>query len=205
MKSSEQRAMRILSIFKRVAMVAVLAAAVPSCGPSNQELKQAKEATYNISGKEMFDIAMQVTQRSFKIELVGDSKDWFSTTPKWYTSEGASETGGAGGFTKAHDGSINCQLKVAIVSDGTHSRVIVKAIAGRYKQGMSALETFNDEDPSKPGWVNGKADNLAFEIWQAAKKFQTTTAPGATAPMVPVAPATAPVDPAPPAPQPATP
>ena len=201
--------MRILSIFTRVAVVALLALAVPSCGPSNQELKQAKEATYNISGQEMFDIAMQVTQRSFKIELVGDSKDWFSTKPKWYTSEGASETGGAGEFTIAHDGSINCQLKVAIVSDGTHSRVIVKAIAGRYKAGMSALETFNDEDPSKPGWVNGKADQLMFDIWQAAKKYQTTTAPGATAPTVPVVPAPAPAPAAPvdsaPAPQPATP
>jgi len=195
----------MLSIVTRIAVVGLLALAVPSCGPSSQEMKQAKEATYNISGKEMFDIAMQVTQRNFKIELVGDSKDWFSTKPKWYTPTGSSVTGGAGDFAKAQDGSINCQLKVSIVSDGTNSRVVVKAIAGRYKIGMSALETFNDEDPSKPGWVNGKADQLAFDIWEAAKKYQTTTAPGATAPMMPVVAPAAPADPAPPAPQPATP
>ncbi len=187
--------MRILSVVKSGLLAVAFATAVVGCGPSYKEMKVAKDATYNITGKELFDIALQVTQRNFKVEAIGDTRDWLATTAKWYSPEGQSITGGAGDYVKATEGSINVSLRVQVASDGTHSRVLVKAVARRYKVGMTALEEFNDEDPSKPGWVNGKADTLAYEIWEAAKKYQTTSAPGATAPIV-----TAPVEPAPVAP-----
>ncbi|MBP9087248.1 MAG: hypothetical protein KBG15_14090 [Kofleriaceae bacterium] len=197
--------MRILSVVKSAFLAATLTMAAVGCGPSYQEMKLAKDATYNITGKELFDIALQVTQRNFKVEAVGDTRDWLATTAKWYTPEGQSVTGGARDYVKATEGSINVSLRVQVVSDGTHSRVIVKAVARRFKVGMSALEEFNDEDTSKPGWVNGKADTLAYEIWEAAKKYQTTTAPGATAPIVPAPVAPAPAAPAPVAPAPVAP
>jgi hypothetical protein len=206
--------MRILSIVKSALLAAALTTAVVGCGPSYQEMKVAKDATYNVTGKELFDIALQVTQRNFKVEAIGDTRDWLATTAKWYTPEGQSVTGGARDYVKATEGSINVSLRVQVVSDGTHSRVIVKAVARRFKVGMSALEEFNEEDTSKPGWVNGKADTLAYEIWEAAKKYQTTAAPGATAPVAPAPVAPAPVAPAAdvpvaapaaPTPQPATP
>jgi hypothetical protein len=187
--------MKISTLFKAAVVWMVLATAV-ACGPSYQEMKSAREASYNISSQDLLDIAMKVTQRNIKVEVIGDTKDWFATVSKWYNPDGASEAGGAGGYTKAHDGSINVTLKVQVSSDGSSSKLMVKAIARRYKTGMAALEEFNDDDASKPGWVNGKADNLAYEIWEAAKKYQVTSAPGATAP-ISAAPATTTAAPAP--------
>lgn len=153
-----------------IGLVLVLTAA---CGPSSGQIQQAKTARYQISPQDLLDIALQVTQRNYKIDRMAPSGEtWFATAAKWYTPTGQSITVGFDDAMKVGEGSVNLSLLVGTVRVGEYSTVAVKAVAQRYKSGMAALEQFGENDPSRPGWVSGREDELAYEIWVAARKYQ---------------------------------
>jgi hypothetical protein len=167
------------------AVIGVAAFAPAGCASNAKSLSSASATKYQISTSDLLDIAVQVTKDKYAIKTT--APDGFVTEGKWYNPQGASENRGGDSVT-IKDGSINVAILVKVSrTDDNFSSISVKTIAKKYKIGMSALEDFDDDDISKPGWVDGKAEALAGEIAIAAKKYElgAAAAPGATAPTAP--------------------
>jgi hypothetical protein len=175
-------------------VVAAAALAPSGCGGSNSSLSKARSTQYQISMADLLDIAVQITKPRYTIATM--AADGFITEGKWYNAQGASENRG-GEEVNIKDGSISVAIMVQVSrTDNGFSSISVKTIAKKHITGMSALQNYDDDDISKPGWIDGKAEALAEEIAAAAKKYEAgpavggdSGAPGQATP--------APVDPAP--------
>jgi hypothetical protein len=167
-------------------LVAVATLAPTGCGSSNSAMSKSRATQYQISMSDLLDIAVQVTKPKYAIATM--APDGFITEGKWYNAQGASENRG-GEEVNITDGSINVAIIVQVSrTDNGFSSISVKTIAKKHLTGMSALQNYDDDDISKPGWIDGKAEVLAEEIAAAAKKYEATPgagkgeAPGLVAP-----------------------
>lgn len=153
-------------------IVAVVAAVMVGCGPSGKEVQTAKAAVYQAEAGRIYSVALDTAEKTYKLYDKDDDKEIFVTLPKWYTADGQSQTRGSGDTVMVTDGSLQVALLVAVETDvDNRITVTVTPVVERFRLGQSQTDKVAPDDPSMPGWVHGKADALAVDIYNAAKRW----------------------------------
>lgn len=151
-----------------------------ACGPSNTQIMTAKAARYRAPGTQVMDVALQVTQRTYKIGEVDLQGRQFATQSQWYAPTGgriSPNTDGRGEFINAGGGDIQLTLIVR-VRDLDTGQVMVEVIPKTFQlvSGSPKPRELPPDDPNVPGWVHGRVDTLSVAIYEEAQKlFETQT------------------------------
>lgn len=148
--------------------------AVAACGPSSAQIKTAKTATYATKPGNVFDIAVQVVQRTYKLGAIDISKFKLTTLPQFYNDTGGRQSAGANGFVTAQGGSVSLTMIVEVLYAGPgDDRVIVKVTPKTYQviSWSPQPRELAPDDPNLPPWILGRANSLALEIYEHAKRY----------------------------------
>lgn len=148
----------------------VLVMALAACGPSSAEIKTAKTTTYQMSGHDLLQVAEQAAQEEYKIGDVNEAELTFITQPRYYGPEGDLESPGAGGFVQMQDHSVQLSFIVQVTElAGGDSAVSVTPKTFQVLSFSPKPRELAPDDPNLPGWVHGRVDQLAMEIYELAK------------------------------------
>lgn len=185
--------------------IALIACALVACGPSNAEVKSAKEAHYRGDKLVMFNAMKSAVEDKFKLQKSDETTLGLETIARVYTpegmlaNEGNSEKNKGGGYNSMFpDNSIIMKFVVTMLADGDSYVVRVKPMMERYRAGSPKTEPLAENDPSLPGWTSGKVDAVQLDIYNALKQYEVKGV-GGVAPAGP--PGGAPDEPAKTAPQ----
>jgi hypothetical protein len=148
----------------------VLVLALVACGPSAAEIKTAKTTTYQLAGTDLLQVAEQAAQEEYKLGDVSEHDLAFITLPRWYSPEGDLQSPGAGGFVQMDNHSVQVAFVVQVTElAGGDCAVTVTPKTFQYISGSPKPRELAADDPNLPGWVHGRADKLALEIYELAK------------------------------------
>jgi hypothetical protein len=168
-------------------------AGLVACGPSAGELKAAKTAHYKGDKIAMFNVAKQVTESKYHLQKSDENALGMQTVGRWYTPEGLAASERGDDMRDVPDKSLNIALVVTLVPDGDAYVVNVKPLMMRYHAGSPKPEPVGEDDPSVPGWAQGKVDQLALDIHTALKNYEVPQMGG----VQPAGPGAAPAAPTP--------
>ena len=148
----------------------MLALALAACGPSSAEIKTAKTATYQMKASELLELAVNVTKATYAIASVNEPQLTFITKPKFYGPEGDLESPGPGNFINMADRSVEIAFIVQVVEfGGGDVAVTVTPKTFQTIKGSPKPRELAPDDPNLPPFVHGRADQLALDIYEAAK------------------------------------
>jgi hypothetical protein len=157
---------------------ALALAALVACGPSSKEVAGAKSARYQGDKLQLFAEVKAATESKYKISKSDETSLGMQTEPRWFTNEGLGVTmRDNNDMTEVPDKSINIALVVTMLPDGSNWVVKVTPIMARYNQGIPKPEQVKEGDPSLPGWVQGKVDELALDIHKRLAKYEVKGVP----------------------------
>jgi hypothetical protein len=189
----------------------LIACALVACGPSNSEVKTAKEAHYRGDKIVMFNALRAAVEEKYKLQKSDETSLGLETIARVYTpegmlaNEGNSEKNKSGGYNSMFpDKSIIMSFVVTMLADGDAYVVRVKPMMERYHAGSPKTEPLREDDPSLPGWASGKVDGMQLDIYNALKSYEVKSL-GGVAPAPAGPPAPPPDEPGKPAPPPAEP
>ncbi|MBA3500355.1 MAG: hypothetical protein M4D80_38745 [Myxococcota bacterium] len=148
----------------------MLVAVLVACGPSTGQVKTAKLAHYTAPSSTLFQIAVEVAERDYKIGEVDEAGTRFATTPQIYSPEGGRQSAGAGGFINMSDRSVMLTLLVEVLPSEPGHVVVVTPKTFQMISGSPKPRELAPDDPNLPGWVSGRVDSLAVAIYDAAKQ-----------------------------------
>ncbi len=149
--------------------------ALVACGPSTKEMSGAKTARYHGDKLVLFNAAKTAAEEKYKLEKADETTLGFNTIGRWYTPEGLAA--GERDMRDVPDKSLNIVLVVTLLPEGDDWVVNVKPIMLRYFAGRPNPDKVEPNDPSVPGWAQGKVDGLAFDIHEALKQYEVKTVP----------------------------
>lgn len=167
-----------MKAFRALALVVALLAPLAACGGSDHQVAMAKATQYSGADTQLFDLALQVTQQTYKIGETDAPGRRFVTAVQFYNREGGRQSAGAGDFINMSDGSISLQMLVEIVptDDGKHL-IVVTPVVTQLVSGSPKPRELKPDDPYMPGFVIGRVDTLSVEIYEAAKANNLVPAP----------------------------
>jgi hypothetical protein len=166
-----------------IAAIFAIAAVAVACGPSSKEVATAKTARYKGDKLELFSHVKAATEAKYKIAKSDETSLGMQTEARWYSTEGLGVTPRSeGDMRDVPDKSINITLVVTMLPDGDAWLVKVTPVMSRYNTGIPKPEPLKEGDPSLPGWVAGKVDELALAIHQELAKYEVKTVPGSVPP-----------------------
>jgi hypothetical protein len=148
----------------------VMVLAMIACGPSGAEIKTAKTTTYQMAGTDLLQVAEQAAQEEYKIGDVNQPELVFITQPRFYGPEGDLQSPGAGGFVHTENHTVRLAFIVKVTElAGGDCAVTVTPKTFQFISGSPKPRELEPDDPNLPGWVHGRADQLALEIYELAK------------------------------------
>jgi len=142
----------------------VLAAA--GCPPGAAQIKAARDAHYRGPPEALFQGAEAAAiAKYYKLGETDSAQEAFMTQPKVWGPNGENLTTGAGDAFEVHDNSIVIEYEVRVVAAG-HDRyaISIEPHIRRLRAGRPNLDDLKPDDPSLPGWVQGKTDDLTVAI-----------------------------------------
>jgi hypothetical protein len=157
----------------------MMSVALWACGgPSAQQVRTAKLAEYNAETGQLLDLALQVAQKSYKVDPnTIDPKGQFATYPQWYSSEGmrrgTANEGNGDYLVNSADGDIRLSLRVTVVAGPAgKSQIAIVPQTLQMVAGSPQPRELAPDDPNMPGWVKGRVDQLAVDVYNAAKPYE---------------------------------
>ena len=171
---------------------AILAAACG--GPSGRDVAMAKQARYTGDKLQLFAAMKDATESKYKLAKSDETSLGMQTQARWYSPEGLANTNTDANLQDLVDQSINLTLVVELLPQDDNWIVSVRPVMFRFDRGQPKPQPLDPKDPSVPGWVNGKVDQLHFAIYEKLKQYEVRSPGGNIAP--------APAQPQPPQPQP---
>jgi hypothetical protein len=159
-----------MKALRALALLVALSAPLAACGGTDHQVAMAKATEYNGADTQLFDLALQVTQQTYKIGETDPPGRRFVTAVQFYNREGGRQSAGAGDFINMSDGSISLQMLVEIVptESGKHL-ILVTPVVTQVVSGSPKPRELKPDDPYMPGFVLGRVDTLTVEIYDAAK------------------------------------
>ena len=147
-----------------------------ACGPSAAQIKTAKTAVYTAAPNQILDIAVQVAQRTYKVNDIDPQKRTFVTTGQWYSPEGGrrgTTNEGNGDYVNAGGGDVMLRLEVRVLDMERMGDVAVEVKPHTFQlvAGSPQPRELTEDDPNLPPWVHGRVDSLSLGIYDAAKQF----------------------------------
>lgn len=186
---------------RNLIVTVVALAAIVGCGPSGKEVAMAKQARYQGDKLALFGAMKDGVEAKYKLEVSDETKLALKTIARWYTPEGVAsnwspEDGrGSTDATKKGipDRSLNISLVAQLLPEQGSWVVHIEPVILRYNEGRPNFDKVTPDDPSLPGFVQGKVDQLAYDINQKLKAYEVKTTGGiAPAPNTPAGPSVAP-------------
>jgi hypothetical protein len=176
----DERRMKALRALALLVACLGLAAPLAACGGTDQQVAMAKSTQYEGADNQLFDLALQVAQQTYKIGETDPPGHRFVTAVQFYNKEGGRQSAGAGDFIQMSDGSISLQMLVEIVpTEGGKHLIVVTPVVTQVVSGSPKPRELKPDDPYMPGWVTGRVDTLTVEIYEAAKSNNLVPAPAA--------------------------
>ncbi|MCX5746866.1 MAG: hypothetical protein NT062_30720, partial [Proteobacteria bacterium] len=167
-----------------------------ACGPSNKEIAGAKTARYSADPVVLFNEVKAAVEQKYKIQKSDETQLGLQTVGKWYTPDGlVSER--QDDVRYIADQSLNIALVVTLVPVDKNYVVKVAMVMARFIKGRPNPDKLDPKDPSVPGWAQSRADQLAFDIYAAVKKYEVKSGGPQMLPPPETAPAPATTPPAP--------
>ncbi len=151
--------------------------AVAACGPSGRDLGLAKSARYQGDKLVLFGAVKAATESKYKLEQSDETTLSLQTAGKWYGADGSFSTWDptnpkADNRTGVDEQHYNIMLTVRLLPDGDKYVVSVEPTILRSTVGRPNADKLSPKDPSMPGWVTGKVDELAFNIYNSIKQYE---------------------------------
>ena len=153
-------------------------------------------------------VTQAVTGADYQVAHADENTGVITTVPKWFSSDGMSETAGQGGINLT-DGALEITLNVLVTKDATDASTVSVAITPSIRRHVAGRMNFDDvkpDDLSLPGWFHGKLDKVSDAIRDQLRPFEAKPAPAGGAGAMPPPGATAgpAASPATPSPSPTT-
>ena len=163
---------------RNLVLSALALAALVACGPSSKEVATAKSARYQGDKLEIFANVKAATEAKYKLTKSDETSLGLQTEARWFSTEGLAVTPrGDNDMRDVPDKSINIALVVTMLPDGSNWVVKVTPVMARFNQGIPKPEPLKENDPSLPGWVQGKVDELAMAIHSQLAKYEVKGVP----------------------------
>jgi hypothetical protein len=158
---------------------AVLVAATAGCPPGAAEIKTAREAHYRGPPEALFRGAESAaTEQHYKIGEDNPDSGAFITLDKVWGPEGETESTGAGDAIQVRNKSIIIAFVVQVVPAGHDQFAIhIEPKIRRLYSNRPNLDDLEPDDPSLPGWVQGKTDQLTVAIHDALAAYAVPAPP----------------------------
>jgi hypothetical protein len=153
-----------------------------ACGPSSAQIKTARTARYQATPHAVFEAAIDACKENGGIDQVDEDRAVVFTKSKWYQRDGSTEGETGDGKFMVTDGSVLVSLMVEVKSDGDARWVEITPLVLEHVSGSPQPREIAPDDPSMPGWVEGKVDNLYVAIHD---RLKTTALPAEPAPANP--------------------
>lgn len=179
---------------RNLTLTASVVVALAGCGASGKDVAMAKQARYSGDSIQLFTAMKGQIESKYKIDVSDETKLGLKTAARWYTPEGLASNWTPsdvdGGGHKLPDRSLSIALVAQILPEQSNWVIHIEPVILRFNANQPKLEPLRPDDPSLPGFVNGKADELAFEVNKALKQYEVksvggvapapSAAPGAT-------------------------
>ena len=171
---------------RNLMLTATIVALAACGGPSGKDVAMAKQARYSGDKIQLFGSMKSTVEGKYKLEVSDETKLALKTTGRWYTPEGLvsnwtpSDIDASG--SKLPDRSLNIALVAQLLPENENWVVRIEPIILRFNSGQPKLEPVRPDDPSLPGFVRGKSDELAFDVNKSLKQWEVKTPGGNIAP-----------------------
>lgn len=170
---------------RRMRNLIITVAVLAACGgPSGRDVAMAKQARYSGDKLQLFADMKAGVEANYKLDVSDETKLALRTIGRWYTPDGLVTTATLESG-KLPDKSLNIALVAQLLPEQDKWIVHVEPVILRYNAGISKLEPMRREDPSLPGYVNGKSDELAFDINKKLKPYEVKGVPAVVPPSTP--------------------
>jgi len=189
---------RVPSVYERRMRNLIITAivAMAACGgPSGKDVAMAKQARYQGDKLELFTGMKSTVETKYKLDVSDETKLALKTIGRWYTPEGLVSNWTPADGAKLPDRSLNISLVAQLLPENDNWVVHIEPVILRFTLGQSKLEPVRPDDPSLPGFVKGKSDELAYDVNKKLKAFEVKS-PGGIAP-APTGPTPTPDEPKP--------
>jgi hypothetical protein len=162
-------------------LAALVALAAIACGPSSKEVATAKTARYQGDKLQLFAATRAVVEGKYKLTKSDETTLGLQTEPRWFSPEGLTTSSSPDDERDLPDKSIRIAMVVQLLPDGPAWIVKITPLMLRKNKGMPKPDELKEGDPSIPGWVDSKVDQLALDIHSALAKYEVKR-PGGLAP-----------------------
>jgi hypothetical protein len=156
-------------------LVALFTIVAVACGPSSKEVATAKTARYQGDKIAMFQAVKATVEAKYKLAKSDETSLGMQTQPRWFSPEGLAASATSDDARDLPDKSMNVALVVTMLPDGDAWIVKVAPLMLRKNAGMPKPDPVKEGDPSVPGWVDSRVDQLALEIHNALAKYEVKT------------------------------
>ena len=158
---------------------AALLVSAAGCPPSAAQIKTARDAHYRGPPESLLQGAEEAaTEQHYKIRESNPDAGAFITLDKVWSPEGETESTGAGDAIQVRDKSIIIAFVVRVVAAGHDQFAIqIEPKIRRMYASRPNLDDLEPDDPSLPGWVGGKTDELTVAIHDKLAAFAAPAAP----------------------------
>jgi hypothetical protein len=156
-------------------LVALFTIVAVACGPSSKEVGAAKTARYQGDKLTMFSAVKATVESKYKLAKSDETTLGMQTQPRWFSPEGLAASATSDDARDLPDKSMNIALVVTMLPDGDAWIVKVSPLMLRKNSGMPKPDPVKDGDPSVPGWVDSRVDQLALDIHTALAKYEVPT------------------------------
>ncbi|HLL24872.1 MAG TPA: hypothetical protein VK427_22215 [Kofleriaceae bacterium] len=163
-----------------ITVVGALLALVIACGgASSTAIANAKQARFQGDKLELFAGAKAATEAKYKLAKSDETTLGLQTAARWYSPEGLGVSATREDVRDLVDGSLNVVLVVELLQEGGDKWVVsVRPVIFRFNKGQPKPDAVQPNDPSLPGWVRGKVDQLHYAIYEKLKPFEVRTTGG---------------------------
>ena len=159
-------------------VLAVIAIAVLGCGgASSAQVQEARAAKYDAPPEVVFNAVLEAVSSLHEIAAHDPSQGLIETVSKWYEPSGMSAPKGADDQAYVEDGSVLLGFAVGVRGEPGAWHVEVLPLASQVVAGSPQGRRLRPGDPSMPGWVQGKVDNIFVAVHAKLKEYAVGATP----------------------------
>ena len=151
--------------------IVLVVAALAACGASAKQVAGAKLAHYRGDPLVLFAAAKGATEVKYKLASSDETTLRVVTEGRWYSPEGLGLTATMDNLGNVPDRSIFLTLSLQLMTAGDAFVVAVTPTILRYHEGRPNPDKLAADDPSLPGWVSGRLDQLHLEVHDALRTY----------------------------------
>ncbi|MEJ7598576.1 MAG: hypothetical protein WKG01_11765 [Kofleriaceae bacterium] len=159
-------------------LIVLAVAVVVACGPSGKDMAGAKTAHYRGDQLVLFAAARSATEAKYKLATSDETTLRVVTEGRWYSPEGLGLTATMDNLGNVPDRSIFLSLALQLMAADAGFVIAVSPTILRYHEGRPNPDKLASDDPSLPGWVTGRVDQLQLAVHEALRSYEVKTVGG---------------------------